>query len=284
MENSARWGDHMPDPIGHRSGGILTEDPGASLPFVHRTKTWPTGRGGRDGPQNQRDIAVDTNHLLECLDPSDLYRLKPCLGTAKFSGGEILSEFGQQPERIWFPVTCVVSLVVAMGAGKDVTVGLIGREGATGVCFGRQVVLLPGSARFLSIDAKQAAPDAIPDLRQLLLRHADALHGQVMQLAACNALHPVEARLARFLLSIQDRAGPRAPLRLTQEHLADALGVQRCTVNARAAAFQQMGLITYRRGAIEVRRRAGLEAVACECYGVVRRLQTEEQWNENYQD
>lgn len=270
MENSSRLGGYTPHPIGHRLSVVPADGRGARLPFVHRAKTRPTGCGARDGQQDRRGIPVGANHLLECLDPSDLYRLKPYLSAAKLSRGEILSEFGQQPESIWFPETCMISLVVAMRAGKNATVGLIGREGATGNGLARQVVQLPGTARRLSIVAEQAALDAIPNLRQLLLRHTDALRGQVMQVAACNALHPAEARLARFLLSVEDRIGLNAELRLTQDDLAHALALRRATVNASAAVLQQMGLITCRRGAIEIRKRAGLEAVACECYGVVR--------------
>ena len=91
-----------------------------------------------------------------------------------------------------------------------------------------------------------------------------------MQLAACNALHSLDARLARFLLSIEDRIGLHAELRLTQEDLAHALLVQRTTVNARATKLQRLGLITYQRGVITVQNRAGLQAIACECYGTVR--------------
>ena len=226
-------------------------------------------RAPRCQPPVLAGVTFGANHLLASLTPSDLCRLEPYLGAAKLSRGDVLSEFCEQPERIWFPETCVVSLVVPMSAGNAATVGLVGREGVVCDRVARQVVQVPGTARFLPMVSRQAALDAAPALAQLLLRHADALDGQVMQVAACNALHPIEARLARFLLSVADRVEPHAALRLTHEDIAHALGVQRKTVTASAAAIQRMGLITYRRGAVEIQNRAGLEAVACECYDAV---------------
>jgi CRP-like cAMP-binding protein len=231
---------------------------------------WPSGSGATaHSPLVQGGIPFSTNQVLDTLTLGDLCRLKPYLGAERLSRGEILGESSNQAERIYFPETCVVALVVAMSAGNKATVGLIGREGAVCGSVACRVVLVSGSARFLSLSAKQAALEAAPGLEQLLLHYADALHGQVMQVAACNALHPVEARLARFLLSVADRLGPRVPLSLTQDDIAHALGVQRCTVNASAKALQRAGLISYRRGTMVIQKRAALEAVACECYGVV---------------
>lgn len=229
---------------------------------------------GSASPAYQRPVQAGSpfsaNHLLARLTSSDLCYLEPYLCITKLSCGEILSEFCEQPERIWFPETCVVSLVVGMSTGHDITVGLVGREGVVSDCVARHVVQVAGNARFLSMHTKSAALDATPALGKLLLRYADALHGQVMQGAACNALHSVEARLARFLLSVADRLQPYAPLPLTQEDLAQALGVGRSTVNKIATAFQREGLITYRRGAVQIQNRRGLKAAACECYDVVR--------------
>ena len=200
------------------------------------------------------------NHLLASLDSDELLHLAPYLGSVLLSVGQILPVSSDLPGRIWFPETCVISLVVPMSAGNRVVVGIIGREGAVGASVAKSgsaivaspVVQITGTALVLSGRAIRVSLDQRHGLQQLLLRHADALHGQVMQVAACNSIHPAEVRLARFLLSVADRIGPHAPLRLTQEHLADALGVQRSTVNASAAAFQRMGLITYRRGAMEI--------------------------------
>ena len=178
--------------------------------FSHDGKSRPLDtRAAGGGALARGGNPFSANHLLDSLTPSELYRLDPHLGCARLGLGEILGEFGDQPERIWFPETCVVSLIVAVSADNRATVGLIGREGAACDCVAHQVVQVPGTARFLSLSAKQASLDVAPHLKSLLLRHADALHGQVMQWAACNALHPAEARLARFLLSVADRVGPR---------------------------------------------------------------------------
>ena len=269
MENSQLLPSQTPDAAGRRLNGeqIYNVDSGNQRGFGSRSVLNP--RLPSHGPVRPSGVRSGCNLLLDSLASSDLSRLEPYLGSARLRRGEILGERVEQAERIWFPETCVVALVVAMNAGNGATVGLIGHEGAVGDGAAGRVVQVPGTARFLSVVNKQAALDAAPDLRQLLLRHADALHGQIVQVAACNALHPAEARLARFLLSVADRVGPRAPLLLTHEDIAHALGVQRKTVTASAAAIQRMGLITYRRGAIEIQKRASLEAVACECYSVV---------------
>ncbi|HQR88419.1 MAG TPA: helix-turn-helix domain-containing protein, partial [Caulobacter sp.] len=110
----------------------------------------------------------------------------------------------------------------------------------------------------------------LPTLRSLIDRHNEALFGHAIQSAACNALHAVEARFCRWLLSCDDRIDTNM-VQLTQEVLADMLGVQRTTVTAVAGSLQTKGLIRYRRGVVDILDRAGLEAMACECYGAVRR-------------
>jgi CRP-like cAMP-binding protein len=180
---------------------------------------------------------------------------------------------------MWFPESCVISLVVPMSTGYRITAGIIGREGAVGASVEKSssamvaslVVQITGTALLLPAATFRRLLSDGHGLQLLLRRHTDALHGQVMQLAACNALHSAEVRLARFLLSVADRIGPDAPLRFTQEDLAEMLGVQRSMVNARAALLQRMGLITYRRGTMVIQERTGLETVACECYNVIRK-------------
>ena len=135
----------------------------------------------------------------------ELFALNPYLGSALLRHGEVLSEFEEQPQRIWFPETCVISLIIAAGAPNGASVGLIGREGAVCEPAARQVVQVPGRARFLLLSAKPGAVKVAPNLEPLILRHANALHGQVMQVAACNALHSAEARLARSSISRRSR-------------------------------------------------------------------------------
>ena len=138
------------------------------------------------------------NHILTSLDSRELLRLAPYLGSVRLSVGEILPTSSDLPGRLWFPETCVISLVVPMSAGNRAAVAIIGREGVVGFGVARgssaivasPVVQVTGTALFLPIRAIQVLLDQSHGLQQLMLRHADALHGQIMQFAACNALHP----------------------------------------------------------------------------------------------
>jgi CRP-like cAMP-binding protein len=127
---------------------------------------------------------------------------------------------------------------------------------------------MAGPAVALPLSVLEEAKQRSPHVKNLFCRYADYLLAQVMQSVACNAFHPIEARAARWLLHAQDRVGGDR-LELTQESLAGLLGVQRTTVNAVARVLQEGGLIAYRRGAIQVRDRAGLMRTACECYSAV---------------
>jgi CRP-like cAMP-binding protein len=166
----------------------------------------------------------------------------------------------------------MVSLVVDMDDGRSVEVASIGREGAVGgivscghsPAFSRAEVMVAGPAFRVPMAIVEEAKSRSGHLRNLFCRYSDYLLAQIMQTVACNSFHPIEARAARWLLTAQDRAGNR--LALTQESLAGLLGVQRTTVNAVARELQDEGLITTRRGIIEVHDREGLERRSCECY------------------
>jgi hypothetical protein len=136
--------------------------------------------------------------------------------------------------------------------------------------FSRASVQLPGEAAMISVAHFQAAARQSAHIRDLILRYKEALLAQVQQAAACNALHQLEARLARWLLQILDRVDdPKLPL--TQEFMAQMLGVRRSTVTVLAGKLQELGLIRYHRGHVVVLDRAGLEKTACECYAAIRR-------------
>ena len=192
------------------------------------------------------------------------------------AGSEVLRA-GEPVERTLFPFdSLMVSIIVELAGGRSVEVASIGKEGAVGgivscghaPAYARAEVQIAGPALAVPLDALEAAKQASPFLHYLFCRYADYLLAQVMQSVACNAFHPIEARAARWLLTAQDRVGGDR-LALTQESLAGLLGVQRTTVNAVARQYQEQGLIAYRRGAIQVRDRAGLERHACECYAAV---------------
>lgn len=169
----------------------------------------------------------------------------------------------------------MISLVVDLDDSRSVEVASIGREGAVGgivscghsPAFCRAEVMVAGPAIRVPMAAVEQAKSSSAHLRNLFCRYSDYLLAQIMQTVACNSFHAIEARAARWLLTAQDRAGSR--LALTQESLAGLLGVQRTTVNAVARELQDEGLITTRRGIIEVHDRAGLERRSCECYSRV---------------
>ncbi|MBX3480184.1 MAG: Crp/Fnr family transcriptional regulator [Caulobacter sp.] len=217
------------------------------------------------------------NRLLTGLSPDDLERLTPHLVPVYLEKGRLLYEPGDLIDTVYFPHDCVVSMMTLLDSGAAIESMTIGREGAVGLMgsrapresLSRLVVQISGDAARMPATqfarlGKQSAP-----LADLAERYGEAMFGHVIQSVACNALHSVEARFCRWLLSCRDRIDADT-VTLTQEFLADMLGVQRTTVTAVAGILQQRGLIRYRRGVVDILDRAGLEAAACECYGAVR--------------
>lgn len=170
----------------------------------------------------------------------------------------------------------MVSLVVSMRDGATAQTVSIGREGAIGgivshglvPAFARAVVQIPGVAMRLDVGQLNAAKRRSEGLANLLTRYADCLVAQLLQAVACNALHTIEQRAARWLLATQDRVGDDEVL-LTQEFLAEMLGVQRTYVTRVAKALQAAGVIRYQRGRITILDRARLEQASCECHAAV---------------
>lgn len=217
------------------------------------------------------------NRLLSTLSLTESARLKPFLTAITLKQGVVLNEPGDEMESIIFPHSGMVSLLAIMNDGSAVETATIGPEGVVGAMAGlglhttltRAVVQTPlvavqiGAARF------RKAVEASEELRDLIVRYNDALLGQVQITAACNALHPIQARLARWILQTKDRVeGDIIPL--TQQLLSEMLGVRRSSVSEVATVLQNAGLIRYRRGAIEITNREGLEAASCECYQTIR--------------
>lgn len=218
------------------------------------------------------------NRLLASLTPADFARLSPQLTLIEMEKGRIICDPGDPIETVYFPHDCVISLMTLMENGAAIESATIGREGAFGLMaaiaprqsMSRAIVQVPGRASRMSATALAEAVRHAPGLAGLIDRHNDALFGHAIQSVACNALHAVEARFCRWLLSCRDRIDGDT-VSLTQEFLADMLGVQRTTVTAVAGALQTKGLIRYRRGVVDILDRPGLEATACECYDAVRR-------------
>jgi len=218
------------------------------------------------------------NLLLGSLAPADLALLLPHLSEIPLQQGAIVQEIDTKVEHVIFPLSGMISLVAVMENGGMVETATVGREGALGAfaglgpwhAFTRAVVQLPGTGAIVSAARFFGAVSRSEPLRDLVLRYKESQLAQVQQTAACNALHSLEARLARWLLQAQDRA-ESAELPLTQDFLSQMLGVRRTTVTLTSGILHSAGLIRQRRGTIEILDRAGLEAQACECYRVLRR-------------
>lgn len=223
--------------------------------------------------------AFTGNRLLTTF-PGELREL---IGTKtemiELESGESVLRRGADVAHSLFPFgPTMISMVVDLADRRSVEVASIGREGAVGgiiscgyvPAFTRAEVMVAGPAARIPMKAIEEAKSESAHLRNLFCRYSDYLLAQIMQTVACNSFHPIEARAARWLLTAHDRAGSR--LELTQESLAGLLGVQRTTVNAVARELQDEGLITTRRGIIEVHDREGLMQRSCECYDRVERF------------
>lgn len=218
------------------------------------------------------------NRLLASLAPDDLALITPHLVQLTLDRGRLLYDPGDQIEQIYFPHDGVISLMTLMENGAAIESATIGREGALGLMaavsprqsLSRAIVQTPCSSARISVHHLHEAWTRSAPIRTLINQHNEALFGHAIQSVACNALHSVEARFCRWLLSCHDRISGDT-VALTQEFLADMLGVQRTTVTAVARTLQEKGAIRYRRGVVDIIDRQILEAMTCECYGAVRR-------------
>jgi CRP-like cAMP-binding protein len=223
-------------------------------------------------------IQSSQNRLLAALAAEDLQSMTGRLTPISLEKGALLYDPGDLVDVVYFPDDCVISLMTLMESGAAIESATIGREGALGLMsavsprqsLSRAIVQVPGRARRIPAAKLHLIWEQSGQMRDLVDRHTEALFGHAIQSVACNALHSVEARFCRWLLSCRDRIDSNT-VSLTQEFLADMLGVQRTTVTVVARALQAAGLIRYRRGVVDILDRAGLEAVACECYRTVRR-------------
>ena len=216
------------------------------------------------------------NCMLAALPPVELVLLSPAIREVSLSRGMVLREPGDVVEYVYFPNDALISLVTVMQDGQSIETATIGREAAldmttalsSACATARAVVRVPGTAARISATEFRAATIKGVVLRDLATRCNQLLIAQTQQSAACNALHNTEARLCRWLLDYSDRAGEA--LELTQDLLAQALGVRRTTVTLIAQLLQTAGAIRYRRGVIQILDRAALERSACECYRAIR--------------
>lgn len=217
------------------------------------------------------------NHLLAAL-PGDCYGLlESDLQQASLPQGWLCYGPGDPIEQIYFPQTGMISLLVAIGDGEMVETASVGREGAVGLqaglggrlSFTRAIVQIAGKFSTIAASRFEHAVNRSPPLRDLIVRYMEIQWAEAQQNAACNASHDAASRLCRWLLQCSDCIGSDQ-LALTQEFLADMLGVRRTTVTLLAQHLQKQGVLRYSRGRITIMDRTRLGACACECYAAVK--------------
>jgi CRP-like cAMP-binding protein len=230
----------------------------------------------RSGERTNVDGKSVSNVILRSISDNDYASLRPHLEYVILPSHLILHEADRVLEFAFFPNRGLISLVVLMKNGKTAEAGIVGVEGFTGTLAAvgltrsplRAVVQIAGDGFRVPVRALQNILKSATNL-QLMLSRYDAIRGvQVAQTAACNRLHGIEQRLARWLLMTQDRVDS-GMLRITHDFLATMLGTDRTSVSLAAAILQNKKLIEYTRGAVKILNRKGLEEYACECYGVI---------------
>ncbi|MCA7891417.1 Crp/Fnr family transcriptional regulator [Burkholderia cepacia] len=218
------------------------------------------------------------NHLLAALPVEDLAHISPQLVLVDMPLGKVLYESGGALSHVYFPTTSIVSLLYVMEDGSSAEIAIVGNDGLIGIALfmggettpSRAIVQSAGhayrlDARILKDEFRRGG-----SMQRLLLRYTQALITQMAQTAVCNRHHSIDQQLCRWLLLSLDRL-PSSELKMTQELIANMLGVRRSGVTEAALKLQDAGLIRYNYGHIEVLDRPGLEKRVCECYGVVRR-------------
>ena len=220
---------------------------------------------------------LKNNHLLAALPAEEFRQLAPHLESFQMRLGDVLYRPGAPLQYAHFPTTAIVSMVYVMESGASAEIASVGHEGVLGISLvlggdttpSSAVVQTAGSSYRLKASLLQEEFSRCGNIQRLLLRYTQALAVQIGQTASCNRHHTIEQQLCRWLLATLDRL-PSSEVVMTQELVAAMLGVRRESVTAAAAKLQRAGVLSYRRGHITVVDRLGLEAVACECYTVVK--------------
>jgi CRP-like cAMP-binding protein len=221
-------------------------------------------------------IPRSPNDLLAALSAADFELLRPHLETIELVQEVVLLSAGDRLRQVFFPHTGVISLVVSLAGGEMVEVAMVGHDsvlGASAALDGKisltdAIVQLPGTASVLDVGVLSTLASDSIGFRTTLIRHEQAIFAQAQQSAACNAMHSAESRLARWLLRMHDLAGEDR-LHLTQDFLAQMIGVQRNSVSTVARSLQEAGVIKYSRGNIEITNLEALKKASCGCYGAV---------------
>jgi CRP-like cAMP-binding protein len=220
-----------------------------------------------------------TNHVLASLSSSDADALRPHMQSIDLPQGKIVGEAGKKIDRVIFPNSGIISVVVPLTSGEIIEIGMIGRDSVLGasvaieddIFLNRAIVQVGGEGTVIEATHIRRVAAESPAFRTTFMKHERILLAQSQQSAACNALHALEARLARWLLRARDALGSD-DLALTQEFLSQMLGVRRTSVSLIANTLQKAGVIKYRRGHINILNVEGLRECACECYASVKSL------------
>jgi len=221
--------------------------------------------------------APPTNRLLTALPKDEYQRLLSKLEPSPLVFGEVIYQPGDRIRSVYFPTSGIISLLAAVADRATLEIGIVGREGMVGLpafmgvktSGNRAVVQGAGAAMTMKVAAFRKECDNGGSLTRLLRRYSHSRLTQIAQGAACNRFHPIDARLARWLLMTSDRMGTDE-FQLTQEFLSNMLGVRREGVNKAAGALQEQNLISYSRGRLLIEDRVGLKAIACDCYGIIK--------------
>jgi len=216
------------------------------------------------------------NRLLAALPDAEYQRLVPHLERVPLPVKQVLHKRGESIEYVYFPHRAIVSLISTPEEGSKVEVGLVGNEGLVGIpavlgdniATTTAIVQREDSGMRMEASLLKTEFQRGGVLQSLLLRYTQALYALTSQNAACNRLHNLEERLARWLLLVYDRVGSNQ-LQLTQKFIAEMLGVRRAGVTEAANRLQQAGLIRYSRGKITILNQQELEAASCSCYGII---------------
>jgi CRP-like cAMP-binding protein len=219
------------------------------------------------------------NLLLANASDSEFEKLIAHLEPVNLASHQVLQEFGQRVDYGYFVNHGLISLLVVTGDAKSVEVGMVGKEGFVGMPLAagiresgqRAIVQTAGDALRIKSEVFEELIPTLPELQQSITRYLLVHAMQVAQVAACNRLHEIEQRLARWLLMSHDRSGGNS-FPITHDLLSQMLGSGRPSVTVAAGTLQRAGLIEYTRGTVRVLSRQGLESAACECYEAIRRI------------
>jgi CRP-like cAMP-binding protein len=229
-----------------------------------------------DGPHTP--VPRLRNQLLAALPQQEYNHVFPSLELVTMPLGRVVYESGDILSHVYFPADCIVSLLYVLENGESAEISLVGNEGLIGIAVfmggettpNRAIVQSAGHAYSLPASQLKEVFRRSSEVQRLLLRYTQALITQMAQTAVCNRHHSVDQQLCRWLLLSLDRL-PGSELTMTQELIANMLGVRREGVTAAAGKLQKQGIIHYSRGRITVLDRRQLEALCCECYAVVRK-------------